>query len=386
MDRKLDFKEKLLKFIKSTKKNTDKHVWITLAILVVFMYGAIWVSKPSEAVENDTKDDSLVTATMVGDIMLGRNVEKVTNRQGQDYLFRNVESYFKNADYSTANFDHPVTANDEYPAQDKPILLRTDEQSVKTLKNLNFSVLNVANSHSMDYLEQGLNDTVKAFNQSKMDFVGMGENLEKASNINYQTVNGIKIATLGFTDTYTAYSAANDNDPGILPAKPEIFIPLIQEAKEKANLVVVHAHWGEEYDTTPSPRQKGLAKAMADAGADIILGHHPHVLQPIDTYKNTVIFYSLGNFVFDQGWSASRESALVQYKLKKDGTARFEVTPLLIKEATPTLLSKWDAYYKEKIFKRLTKTSSSALAIKEENNKLVFTVDHSRVVKKGLAE
>ncbi|MED3871010.1 CapA family protein [Priestia megaterium] len=386
MDRKLDFKEKLLKFIKSTKKNTDKHVWITLAILVVFMYGAIWVSKPSEAVENNTKDDSLVTATMVGDIMLGRNVEKVTNRQGQDYLFRNVESYFKNADYSTANFDHPVTANDEYPAQDKPILLRTDEQSVKTLKNLNFSVLNVANSHSMDYLEEGLNDTVKAFNQSKMDFVGMGGNLEEASNINYQTVNGIKIATLGFTDTYTAYSAANDNDPGILPAKPEIFIPLIQEAKEKANLVVVHAHWGEEYDTTPSPRQKGLAKAMADAGADIILGHHPHVLQPIDTYKNTVIFYSLGNFVFDQGWSASRESALVQYKLKKDGTARFEVTPLLIKEATPTLLSKWDAYYKEKIFKRLTKTSSSALAIKEENNKLVFTVDHSRVVKKGLAE
>ncbi|MEH6841360.1 CapA family protein [Priestia megaterium] len=386
MDRKLDFKEKLLKFIKSTKKNTDKHVWITLAILVVFMYGAIWISKPSEAVENNTKDDSLVTATMVGDIMLGRNVEKVTNRQGQDYLFRNVESYFKNADYSTANFDHPVTANDEYPAQDKPILLRTDEQSVKTLKNLNFSVLNVANSHSMDYLEQGLNDTVKAFNQSKMDFVGMGGNLEEASNINYQTVNGIKIATLGFTDTYTAYSAANDNDPGILPAKPEIFIPLIQEAKEKANLVVVHAHWGEEYDTTPSPRQKGLAKAMADAGADIILGHHPHVLQPIDTYKNTVIFYSLGNFVFDQGWSASRESALVQYKLKKDGTARFEVTPLLIKEATPTLLSKWDEYYKEKIFKRLTKTSSSAFAIKEENNKLVFTVDHSRVVKKGLAE
>ncbi|MET1121094.1 CapA family protein [Priestia megaterium] len=386
MDRKLDFKEKLLKFIKSTKKNTDKHVWITLAILVVFMYGAIWVSKPSEAVENNTKDDSLVTATMVGDIMLGRNVEKVTNRQGQDYLFRNVESYFKNADYSTANFDHPVTANDEYPAQDKPIVLRTDEQSVKTLKNLNFSVLNVANSHSMDYLEEGLNDTVKAFNQSKMDFVGMGGNLEEASNINYQTVNGIKIATLGFTDTYTAYSAANDNNPGILPAKPEIFIPLIQEAKEKANLVVVHAHWGEEYDTTPSPRQKGLAKAMADAGADIILGHHPHVLQPIDTYKNTVIFYSLGNFVFDQGWSASRESALVQYKLKKDGTARFEVTPLLIKEATPTLLSKWDAYYKEKIFKRLTKTSSSALAIKEENNKLVFTVDHSRVVKKGLAE
>ncbi|MES9792247.1 CapA family protein [Priestia megaterium] len=384
MDKKLDFKEKLLKFIKVTKKKTDKHVWITLVILVIFMYGTILLSKPSEAIENNTTDDTLLNATMVGDIMFGRNVEKVANRYGQDNLFRYVKPYFEKADYSTGNFEHPVTLSKKYAEQEKYIHLQTDAQSVKTLKNLNLSVLNVANNHSMDYLENGLNDTIKTFNKSDLDFVGIGKNIKDASKINYQTVNGVKIATLGFTDAYVADSAANQNNPGILPAKPEIFIPLIEEAKENADLVVVHAHWGQEYDTTPSPRQEGLAKAMADSGADIILGHHPHVLQSVDVYKNTVIFYSLGNFVFDQGWSASRESAIVQYKLKKDGTARFEITPVLIKEATPTPLGKWDTYYKGKIFKRLTKSSSKSLAIKEENNKLVFTVDHSRVVKKGV--
>ncbi|MEH7609198.1 poly-gamma-glutamate capsule biosynthesis protein, partial [Priestia megaterium] len=80
MDRKLDFKEKLLKFIKSTKKKTDQHVWITLVILVIFMYGIIFLSKPSEAIENNTTDDTLINATMVGDIMFGRNVEKASSR------------------------------------------------------------------------------------------------------------------------------------------------------------------------------------------------------------------------------------------------------------------------------------------------------------------
>ncbi|MET1138825.1 CapA family protein, partial [Bacillus subtilis] len=83
---------------------------------------------------------------------------------------------------------------------------------------------------------------------------------------------------------------------------------------------------------------KDLAKAIADAGADVIIGAHPHVLEPIEVYNGTVIFYSLGNFVFDQGWSSTRDSALVQFYLMIDGKGLFEVTPLYIREATPTPL------------------------------------------------
>ncbi|MDV2888364.1 CapA family protein, partial [Alkalihalophilus pseudofirmus] len=79
---------------------------------------------------------------------------------------------------------------------------------------------------------------------------------------------------------------------------PKIFIPMIAEASKKADLVLVHVHWGQEYDNEPNDRQKDLAKAIADAGADVIIGAHPHVLEPIEVYNGTVIFYSLGNFVF----------------------------------------------------------------------------------------
>ncbi|MBS4162442.1 capsular biosynthesis protein, partial [Klebsiella pneumoniae] len=113
-----------------------------------------------------------------------------------------------------------------------------------------------------------------------------------------------------------------------------------------------------------------LAKAIADAGADVILGAHPHVLEPIEVYNGTAIFYSLGNFVFDQGWSRTRDSALVQYHLMNDGKGRFEVTPLNIREATPSPLGKSDFIKREAIFRQLTK--GTGLDWKEENGKLTF--------------
>src|SRR4051794_38987731 len=345
MNRKLDVKEKVLKLIKVTKKKTNQHVWITLVILIILMYSTIWLSKPGEAQVNQS-EDNLVTATMVGDIMFGRHVEEVTDRHGQEYLFRYVKPYFEQADYSTGNFEHPVTWSTDYDKQEKYIHIQAKSQSVETLKKLNFSVLNAANNHSMDYLEKGLKDTIGTFNHYELDVIGIGKNAEEAGRIDYKIVNGIKIATLGFTDAYVARSGATKSKPGVLRAKPEIFIPLINEAKENADLVVVHAHWGQEYETETSQRQKKLAEAMADSGADIILGHHPHVLQSVDVYKDTVIFYSLGNFIFDQGWSSARESAIVQYKLQKNGVGRFEITPIMIREATPAPLGKGEGYYK----------------------------------------
>ncbi|MBS4206728.1 CapA family protein [Bacillus sp. FJAT-50079] len=384
MGKQLDFKEKLLRFAKKTKKKTDKHVWLAILVLTVFIYGSGWVNKPSEAKMIEQTDDILVTATMVGDMMFGRHVEEVKNRYSQEHLFRYVKPYFENADYSTGNFEHPVVHSDEYEKQEKFIHLQTDAKSVETLKKMNFSVLNLANNHAMDYLENGLNDSITTFNQYDLSFVGAGKNLEEASNIIYKQVNGINIATLGFTDAYVPKSGATEKKPGVLKVKPEIFIPLIEEAKEKADLVVVHVHWGQEYDTEASPRQKGLAKAIADSGADIIIGHHPHVLQPVEIYNDTIIFYSLGNFIFDQGWSTARETALVQYHLNKNGVAQFEITPLLIKEATPTPLGSLDGYYKRKIFNRLTKDSS--ILFSEEDNKLTFSVNHSHVLNKEPAK
>ncbi len=235
-----------------------------------------------------------------------------------------------------------------------------------------------------DFLDKGVQDTISVFHENNLDYVGLGNNINEASQIDYKEKNGVEIATVGVSDSYVAGSKATKENPGILPADPKIFIPLIGEAKSNTDLVVVQVHWGIEYDNSPSPRQQGLAKAMAEAGADIIIGHHPHVLSSIDVYKDTVIFYSLGNFVFDQGWSRTEDSALVQYILTNEGEGRFEVTPFRIREATPTPVN--NTYNKNKIFRQLTKDSPKTLKWNVIDDKLTFNVDHSHLLDKESSE
>lgn len=350
-------KEKLQKFIKQQKKKTFKHAVILLPILIVIMFFLNVLHKPEIPVV-EKEEDAVVTATFVGDIMLGRYVEHVMEQHGEEFIYKYVEPYFQISDYISGNFEHPVTTSDEYEKADKYIHLDAAPTTVNTLKKMNFSVLNLANNHTMDYGQDGLWDTLEAFSNADLDLVGAGSSLEDAMDrIAYTETNHLTIATLGFTDVYAEGFSVNDYRGGVLPLDPTIFIPMIAEASEEADLVVVHAHWGQEYDDQPTTRQQEMAKAMADAGADIVIGHHPHVLQNIEVYNDTVIFYSLGNFVFDQGWTRTRSSAIVQYHLLEDGTGRFEVTPIYIREAQPRPLGTFSWLKKNLIFRQLTKGS-----------------------------
>ncbi|KAF5064283.1 Capsule biosynthesis protein CapA [anaerobic digester metagenome] len=116
-------------------------------------------------------------------------------------------------------------------------------------------------------------------------------------------------------------------------------LPIVKEARKNADLVIVHSHWGIEYDSSPNPRQKEIGRALVNAGADIVVGHHSHTLQPVEIYKGKVIFYSLGNFVFDQGWSKTKDSVVAQFKIHDDGSKTVELTPMKVNEASPTPLS-----------------------------------------------
>ncbi|KAF1678040.1 MULTISPECIES: capsular polyglutamate synthetase PgsA [Bacillus] len=378
MKKELSFHEKLLKLTKQQKKKTNKHVFIAIPIVFVLMFTFMWAGK-AEKPKVKTYADDVLSASFVGDIMMGRYVEKVTKQKGADSVFQYVEPIFKSSDYVAGNFENTVTYQKDYKQAKKKIHLQTNKESVKVLKDMNFTVLNSANNHSMDYGVEGMKDTLGEFSKQNLDIVGAGYNLDDAKKkISYQKVNGVTIATLGFTDVSGKSFGAKRKTPGVLPADPEVFIPMISEAKQRADIVVVQSHWGQEYDNDPNDRQRQLARAMSDAGADIIVGHHPHVLEPIEVYNGTVIFYSLGNFVFDQGWTRTRDSALVQYHLKKNGTGRFEVTPIDIHEATPAPVKK-GSFKQKTIIRELTKDSN--FSWKVEDGKLTFDVDHSDKLK-----
>ncbi|MGD6817246.1 CapA family protein [Metabacillus sp. 84] len=373
----LNFEEKLLRFIKKNRRNSKTHAVIGLVVAAAVMFGFSFAERPPAPAVTQYEDE-VFTASFMGDVMMGRNVEKVTEVKGQDYLFQHVKPLLQNSDYITANFDHPIVLDEKLPKNEsKHIQLKTDKQTARTLQNMNFTAVSLANTHAMDYNVQGLYDTKETLKEHGIGAVGAGSNLKDAKkSIHYENYNGLKVATLGFTDVYAEGSNATEYNSGVLAMEPDNFVPMIAEAKKNADFVFVHAHWGQEYDTDPHPRQKDLAKALADAGADVVIGHHPHVLSPVEVYKDSVIFYSLGNFIFDQGWTRTRESAIAQMRLMEDGKARFELTPLEIKGAQPAPIREMNQLQMKKMKAQLTKDSHN-LDWHEEDGKLVFEKDFS---------
>lgn len=373
MEREYTLKEKLLIFTKNQKKKANKHTFIALGIVIVLM--TLFLIFDKAPIPQVTKEkDTVFSASMVGDMMFGGAVEEVTKQFGFSYLFENVNPYLANSDYVTGSFENPG-------------VLHTSPAAVQALKKANFATLNVGNNQvntfsAFEMKNLGIVGALKdplpgSQNKLPTDVMvnddGQQVNLSKlASTISYTEKNGIILATLGFTDKYAKENRATTNQPGILPANLEIMLPLIKEAKSHADLVFVHMHWGEEYEMEPSPRMKDLARAVSDAGADVIIGHNTHVLSSVDVYKNTLILYGLGNFITDQVMSRTGESVLAQYQVNKNGQVKVELIPLLIREGRPQAIGTMGWFTRGKIFKELTKYTTNKQNWVVENNKLVY--------------
>src|SRR5699024_2884609 len=238
------------------------------------------------------------------------------------------------------------------------------------IKSAGFTNINLANNHMYDYGEDGILYTIEQFNKAGIPFVGAGQNRSEAYQIHYEEINDIRIATLGFTEVYTRAALTGIETPGVATSNIKIMLNKIEEAKKYADVVITHIHWGTEYKTKFDKRQEQIAEVLAEAGVDIIIGHHPHVLQAIDRIDDTIVFYSLGNFVFDQGWSMTRETVFPIVTIDKDGGVSVELNPMLIKEGIPHQLKKSERYYKKRIFNRLKRNST--LDFTEEDGKLYF--------------
>ncbi|MEK4066032.1 CapA family protein [Peribacillus sp. FSL R5-0717] len=385
MKRTLNAKEKTLIFIKRTKKKNLKYTGIILPILLIALVITTWMGRAEEVKTVATKSDQPLTMTMVGDVMMGRYVEEVTEKHGYEYLFRYMKPYFSNSDYVSGNYEHTALKEEvsNYKGADTPIRLNSNTSGVEAVKDAGFSVVSLANNHMMDYEEQGLLDTIDEFKSADMHYVGVGSNTAEAKNsIDYADVNGVRVATLGFTDVYGKDAVSKSDKAGLLNSNPDLLFEMIGKASDakqgNADLVVVNMHWGQEYSTSTTDRQKDLAKAIIDAGADIIIGHHPHVLQSFDVYKDGIIFYSLGNFIFDQGWTRTKDSAMVQYHLANDGKATIDVVPLQIEEATPRPAT--SSIDKSRVYRQLTKETSEKVQWSKKEDRIEITLDHKKVI------
>ncbi len=251
-----------------------------------------------------------VTLTFVGDIMMDRGVKaSVEKNMGGDYaaLFANTP-YLNTTDITFANLEGSVALGGHNVGSKFSFHMKPE--SLGALRESGVDIVSFANNHVGDWAMEAFLESLQHLKANTMLYTGAGEKYSDVTNPTIIDVRGMKIGFLATTDVGPNWLKAKENTAGILLASDPNLSTIISTAKTQVDVLVVSFHWGDEYSPANS-RQEKLAHQSIDAGADIIVGHHPHVMQRIEEYNGKLIYYSLGNFIFDQYFSPHTMQGMV---------------------------------------------------------------------------
>lgn len=250
--------------------------------------------------EPETQQD--VTLVFSGDILLSSYVLNNYDSNGiNGVLSEELQSEMQNADIAMVNEEFPFSTRGTQ-AEDKQFTFRVAPDYVKILQEMGIDVVTVANNHALDYGIEALTDTFQTLDDAGIAYVGAGNDLERASRPYVTKIAGKTFGFLAASRVIPEVSWNIDNkQPGMLCTYDSAELcEAIRKTKESCDYVVVYVHWGIERENTPQDYQRQLGKAYIDAGADLVIGAHPHVLQGIEYYNGKPIVYSLGNYIFNQ--------------------------------------------------------------------------------------
>lgn len=279
--------------------------------------------------------ESRTTFVAVGDIMLSRGVAAAINRAGSpDMVFKPLEDLLLASDFNFGNLESPVSGNDSRLGKGLVFNARADHASV--LSRYKFNVLNLANNHALDQGVAGLRNTRKFLDEKGLIHLGTGDDLNEAWKYKVYESKGVRIAFIG-----ASYASINDggvarNDYVARIEDHDRLAASVRAARDDSDLVVVTMHAGIEYVRRPEKGQIEFAHAAIDAGADIVIGAHPHWPQIVEEYKGRMIYYSLGNFVFDQRKPETKKAIVLKISVVAPAGAEraniesIEVIPVVI--------------------------------------------------------
>jgi len=278
-----------------------------------------------------------ITLAAVGDVNLGNGPGAVMALRGLRYPWTSVAPALRAADVAFGNLECAVTTRGapvpkEFNFRGPPAALRV------MARFAGFDVLNLANNHTGDYGATAMLDTVNYVRRFGMIPVGAGGSLESAAEPRVVERLGLKIAFVGFSNILPSSFFAGPGRAGTQPATPQLIAAGVREAKQKADVVVATFHWGIERATTEDSRQRAFAATALEAGADAVIGAHPHVLQPIRRSAGRVVAYSLGNFVFGASSSVTARTGILRLKLSANGVEGARLVPAVIEGTRPRLL------------------------------------------------
>jgi len=277
-----------------------------------------------------------VVLAAVGDVMLDRNAGKMLAQSGPGWPFENVNQALAGAVVRFANLESPIAV--DASRLDKPIAFRAPARAAASLAEAGFTVVSLANNHAVDCGRNGLKETFHALKKAGVKWCGAGVDRETAEAPVIIKAGGIRIAFVGFTE-FPEGSRKLDDVPTMALADAGTVRRAVGAARGIADVVVVSLHWGEEYQDRPGEDRRKLARIAAEAGADLIVGHHPHVLQGFEVIngaRRTLVAYSLGNFVFDQRKEGTRDGAILLVRLGRQGVIAASVVPIQLVSGRPT--------------------------------------------------
>ncbi len=243
---------------------------------------------------------SQVRILFVGDMMFDRYIRKVSDRNGYDFSFRKVDALLKGNDLVVGNLEGPITDNksvsiDSEMGESNNYIFTFDPKIAEVLSNKNIKLVNIGNNHIANFASSGIENTRKYLTKSGVVFFGDPEDADKRLAI--KNIKNTKVAFINYNQF-------------IFGAEQKTIADINNAKSLNADFIVLYTHWGKEFMTEPEDKMKILAHKFIDNGVDLIIGSHPHVVQPKEEYKGKLIYYSLGNFIFDQYFDPNTQKGL----------------------------------------------------------------------------
>ncbi len=320
----------------------------------------------------------------VGDIMFDWQIRNNMEQYGTSHPFKSIpENLLKNG-ILIGNLETTISDNNLKPIKYKHDKIISRVYALDSLKNMGFRMVSIANNHIYDYGEKGLADTINNLENKKIAYVGAGKNRKEAFNVKEIEIDNIKAGVLARTFTCeAANSGFRDDEPQAAELNRNRLLEYIKSIRDNYNLLVILLHFGYEYCEYPMYEDVLFCRKLIDTGADIIVGHHPHVVQGIEKYKNGIIAYSLGNFLFDTSDTDNirvRESFILNIKIKADTNKRdisYSIFPTEIANNGQVLLLEGE---RKKIL--LDRVSELSLKLGEKEYKEFSTKENTRIMYK----
>jgi len=275
-----------------------------------------------------------ITFTAVGDLLFDLGPRRLIAAHGGKAPLAKVASRMRKADITIANLE-TTFSNRGASVKGKPanLIFNGDPRGVQSLTAAGVDLVSLANNHAMDHGSIALKDTLAVLDKAGIKHVGAGMNTKEAWAPAYVTVKGRTVAYVTATQIVPSYFSPGPERAGVAIGRPISSVTKrVKAASKKADIVVVSIHWGTEQSYTINSKQKSDARALIDAGADVVLSHHPHVMQGIDTYKGKLIAYSLGNFLFPYKTVEGRKSFILNFEYGPKGVANITAVPVYLGE------------------------------------------------------